>query len=66
MDDFDKARIRMEHWIHHNEHHQEEYELFADQLEDAGKKETARHIREMIEYTAKTNEALRKALASLV
>lgn len=65
MDFVEKARIRLEHWITHNDHHQEEYEMFADQLEEAGKKESGRQIREMIELNAKSNECLRKALKSL-
>ena len=29
----EKARIRMEHWLSHSEQHQEDYEKFADELE---------------------------------
>lgn len=65
MDFIEKARIRFEHWITHNDHHQEEYEMFAEQLETAGKKESLEHFREMIEMTAKSSECLRKALNAL-
>jgi hypothetical protein len=65
MDSTEKAKIRITNWMHHNEHHQEEYELFADQLEKEGKAESARHIREMAALTAKTNECLKKALHGL-
>jgi hypothetical protein len=65
MDSIEKAKIRITNWMHHNEHHQEEYELFADQLEKDGRAESARHIREMAELTAKTNECLKKALLGL-
>ncbi|MFP4036637.1 MAG: hypothetical protein ACLFUE_03870 [Desulfobacteraceae bacterium] len=65
MDFIEKARIRIEHWIEHNEQHQEEYEIFADQLEDAGKGESAGHIREMTRLTAQGTDCLRKALAAL-
>ncbi len=34
MDFIEKARVRLEHWIHHSDHHNEEYEMFADQLEE--------------------------------
>ena len=37
MDIIEKAKIRLEHWIHHNEHHGEDYEAFAEELEKAGK-----------------------------
>ena len=65
MEFIEKAKVRIEHWIHHNDHHGEEYELFADQLEEAGKKESARFIREMIELSAKSNDCLKNALKAL-
>ncbi len=65
MDFVEKARIRLEHWIEHNEHHQEEYELFAVQLEEAGKTESAGHMREMTRLTAQSTDYMRKALAAL-
>jgi len=65
MDFIEKARIRLEHWITHNDHHLEEYEMFAEQLEDAGKKQSAAHIREMIDLSVKSNDSLRNALKSL-
>jgi hypothetical protein len=65
MDFVEKARIRLEHWLTHNDHHQEEYEMFAEQLEDAGKKEGAEYMREIIELTGKCNDCLRKVLKSL-
>ena len=61
----EKARIRLENWITHNDHHQEAYEMFAEQLEDAGKNESSKHVREMIEMTVRINECLRKALKAL-
>ena len=39
MDSVDKAKIRLEHWISHNEHHSEDYEGFIKELEEAGKAE---------------------------
>ena len=65
MDFVEKARIRLEHWITHNDHHQEEYEMFADQLEEAGRKESAQFIREMISLSARSTECLRKAFKAL-
>lgn len=65
MDFVEKAKIRLEHWITHNDHHQEEYEIFAEQLEDANKNESAKHIREMMELNSKSNECLRSALKAL-
>ncbi len=65
MDFIEKARIRLENWITHNDHHLEGYEMFAEQLEDAGKNESSEHVREMIEMTVKSSECLRKALKAL-
>lgn len=65
MDFNEKAKIRLEHWIHHNDHHNEEYEMFADQLEENGNKESAGYVREMLALTAKSTECLRKALDGL-
>ena len=61
----EKAKVRLEHWIHHNDQHIEEYELFADQLEDAGKGSSARYVREMIELSIKSAECLKNALQEL-
>ena len=65
MEFVEKAKIRLESWITHNEHHQEEYEMFAEQLEDANQKQSADWVREMSDLTAKSTDCLRKALASL-
>jgi hypothetical protein len=65
MDSMEKARIRLEHWITHNDHHQEEYDIFAEQLKEAGKNESAEFLKEVKELTAKSTDCLRKALNAL-
>ena len=65
MEFIEKAKVRIEHWMHHNEHHIEEYEMFAEQLEEAGKKDSAASIREMISLTSRSSECLKKTLESL-
>jgi hypothetical protein len=65
MDFVQKARVRIEHWISHNDHHLEDYETFAKELESAGKAESAKHVREMIQHSTRSTECLRKALLSL-
>ncbi len=65
MDFMEKAKIRLQNWITHNDHHQEEHEMFAEQLEEANRTESAKHIREMIELNSKSNECLRQALKAL-
>jgi hypothetical protein len=65
MDILEKAKIRMESWIKHNEHHKEEYEMLADELEAAGKTQSTAHVREMTDLMKKSNECLRNALKYL-
>ena len=65
MDSIEKARIRLENWIKHNDHHQEEYKAFAEELERLGKNESSKHVQKMIELMAKSNECLHKALKAL-
>jgi len=65
MEISERAKIRLEHWITHNDHHQEEYEIFADQLEDADMRESARHVRDLIDLTSQCTDCLRAALKSL-
>jgi hypothetical protein len=40
MEFTEKAKIILERWISHSDHHLEEYEAFADELEGAGKTES--------------------------
>ena len=65
MDFSEKAKVRLEHWITHSDHHQEEYASFAQQLEEAGKAESAKYIREMIDLSNRSTDCLRKALKAL-
>ena len=65
MDFLEKARIRLEHWISHSEHHLEEYEMFAEQLEESGREKSASKIREMIDLESKSTQCLRSALKNL-
>lgn len=65
MDFIEKAKIRIEHWIKHNEDHFQEYKAFAFELETAGKNEAARYIQEMAALAAQGKEYLGKALRSL-
>jgi len=65
MDFVEKAKIRLEHWKSHNDHHYEEYQIFADHLEDAGKAKSGGYIREMIDLTAKISDCLSSALKEI-
>lgn len=65
MDFIEKAKIRIEHWVEHSDHHIEDYTAFANQLEEEGKTDSAKAIREMIELNIKSTECLKKALIGL-
>ncbi len=65
MEFVEKSKIRLEHWITHNDHHHEEYNLFAEQLENAGKTESAKAIRKMVELSVASTDCLREALKNL-
>ncbi|MBN2032860.1 MAG: hypothetical protein JW836_06245 [Deltaproteobacteria bacterium] len=65
MDFVEKARIRLEHWIKHNDEHCEEYAVLAQQMEEAGKSESAQQVREVMELSSRSTDCLRKALKAL-
>jgi len=65
MNLLEKAGIRIDHWISHNENHLKEYEAFADELDAAGKSESARHVRKTAALTAEGNQCLRQATLTL-
>ena len=65
MDFVERARLRLKHWMDHNEKHREEYADFAAQLEQAGKPVSAAHVREMADLAGKSNDCLREALNAL-
>ena len=65
MDFVEKALVRLNHWIAHNDSHQQEYEKFAAELEEAGKTASALQIRQMVALSKRSRECLRKALEAL-
>lgn len=65
MNFVEKSRIRIEHWIHHNLDHLENYKAFADELEAAGKDECAWRIRAMGDLMSQSNDYLKEALLYL-
>lgn len=65
MDFIERARLRLKHWMDHNDKHRAEYADFADQLEQAGQPASAAHVRQMAELAAKSNDCLREALKAL-
>jgi hypothetical protein len=65
MEFIDKARIRLDHWIHHSEDHYQEYVSFAKELEEAGKIESARHLKDMVSLSVRSTECLKEAMKAL-
>ena len=65
MDFAEKAAIRIDHWIRHNEDHLKEYESFAEELEAEGNHETAAHIREMATLMTLSTRCLHRASETL-
>ena len=65
MEFIEKAKIRLDHWIHHSEDHHQEYMSFAKELEEAGKIESARYLKDMIALTSRSTECLKKAMRAL-
>ena len=61
----EKTRIRLEHWIKHDQGHLEEYQEFALQLEEAGHTDSAQAVKAKADYTQKGLECLQKALNGL-
>jgi hypothetical protein len=58
----EKAQIRLQHWLSHNEDHVREYRRFADELEAAGLAASGKAVREMTDCVEKGNACLREAL----
>lgn len=65
MDFTEKAKVRLEHWLEHNDEHLQQYEAFARELKAGGKTECAEKILEAAELTARGSESLRRAIEAL-
>ncbi len=65
MDPVEKAKIRLREWIHHAEHHMEDYEKLVRELEGLGKRESAQEMRRVIELAAQQKTSLGRALEAL-
>lgn len=62
MDFKEKAKIRLQHWLSHNESHVDDYRRFADELETAGLTASRQALGEAIDLTEQGNAAFRRAL----
>lgn len=62
MDNVEKLRIMLQHWIDHNKGHVEEFEKWQKMMAEEGKTHLADHIGSAVAAMAKVNEELVKAL----
>ncbi|HTY21977.1 MAG TPA: hypothetical protein VMC85_02535 [Desulfomonilaceae bacterium] len=65
MDDVQKCKIRLKHWIDHNLEHMKGYEDAAHLLQENGYSEAAEMIRHGTHSVEVANAEFEKALASL-
>ncbi len=65
INEIEKAKIRLEHWLEHNLKHIDEYRKFINVLKEAGKEKSAKYMEEMIQFAMKSNESLKNALKAL-
>ena len=62
MDNVEKLRVMLQHWIEHNKGHMEEFEKWRETMADEGKTSLAGHIAKALEMMAGMNEELGRAL----
>lgn len=65
MDEAQKARIRLEHWINHNCEHLRGYLEVSNSLDTIGMTSIGDRIRNAVEYIDRANDEFRKALDQL-
>jgi hypothetical protein len=65
MDDIQKSKVRLAHWIDHNVDHLKGYREVAALLEGEGNHEVASTIRRGIELIESANKEFEKALKDL-
>lgn len=65
MDEAQKARIRLEHWINHNCEHLKGYLEVSNSLDSIGLTSIGDRIRNAVEYVDRANDEFRKALDQL-
>lgn len=62
MDNVEKLRVMLQHWIEHNKGHVEEFEKWQKTMTEEGKSSVADHITEAVKLMATVNAQLGKAL----
>lgn len=62
MDNVEKLRVMLQHWIEHNKGHVEEFEKWRKTMSEEGQTSLADHITEAVKTMAQVNAQLGKAL----
>ncbi|MFW2367664.1 MAG: hypothetical protein ACN4GW_14710 [Desulforhopalus sp.] len=62
MDNVEKLRVMLQHWIEHNKGHVEEFEKWQQTMTEEGQDALATHIAEAIQTMATVNDQLGQAL----
>lgn len=65
MNDIEKLRVLLPHWLEHNQEHAAEFAGWADKAAAAGQETVAREIRRAAEAMRQANDALQTALVEL-
>lgn len=61
----EKAKIRIQHWLKHNQEHAQEYQNMARELEANGLPEVAEAIMALAKNTELGSACLQKAISAL-
>ncbi len=62
MDNVEKLRVMLQHWIEHNKGHMDEFEKWRGTMKDEGHTSLADHIHRTVELMASVNVELEKTL----
>ncbi len=62
MENVEKLRVLLQHWIDHNKGHMEEFENWQKLMAEEGKQPVADHITSAVKTMANVNVELEKAL----
>jgi molecular chaperone GrpE (heat shock protein) len=62
MENVEKLRVLLQHWIDHNKGHVEEFENWRKIMADEGQQSLSAHITQAIKTMAEVNAELAKAL----
>jgi len=65
MNDLDKLRHLLKHWLEHNDAHINTYEEWAQKTETMGEKDISEILKQITDESRKLNNLFQKALESI-